>query len=229
MNCLNCNSETTNRKFCSHSCSVSMQQKLRNSNIPIPTKICPQCKLKFEVGKRSTPKRSSQVKFCSRKCAAQHNHKNRKTKLTPKTKDGCIGCNGQVTGRARFCASCLKNIPTKERKRLWSAEEKERLTAMRVPPSFDRSRMYNLKYNYGLTNEQVLSAFEDDNGSCHICGHRPAADAKGHHRLHLDHDHESGKVRGWLCMSCNTALGHFKDDIDRLRQAVAYLERHEHE
>lgn len=39
----------------------------------------------------------------------------------------------------------------------------------------------------------------------------------------LDHNHSSGKIRGWLCHSCNRALGGFKDDEETLRRAVIYL------
>lgn len=42
----------------------------------------------------------------------------------------------------------------------------------------------------------------------------------------IDHDHNSGKVRGILCSSCNTAIGLFKEDPRRMRDAIAYLERH---
>lgn len=39
----------------------------------------------------------------------------------------------------------------------------------------------------------------------------------------LDHDHQTGKIRGWLCHPCNRALGGFKDDEDTLRRAIIYL------
>ncbi|GAU66220.1 endonuclease [Streptomyces sp. NBRC 110611] len=42
--------------------------------------------------------------------------------------------------------------------------------------------------------------------------------------VHVDHDHETGKVRGVLCFSCNAALGQFKDRPDVLRRAAKYLE-----
>jgi len=41
--------------------------------------------------------------------------------------------------------------------------------------------------------------------------------------LSIDHDHETGLARGFLCRQCNIALGHFKDSIDLLERAIAYL------
>jgi hypothetical protein len=42
-------------------------------------------------------------------------------------------------------------------------------------------------------------------------------------RIHLDHDHTTGEVRGLLCFNCNGGLGHFHDDPKLLLQAVTYL------
>lgn len=46
-------------------------------------------------------------------------------------------------------------------------------------------------------------------------------------KIVLDHNHKDGSVRGWICDSCNTGIGRFKDDIDLLRRAIAYLEDQE--
>jgi hypothetical protein len=39
----------------------------------------------------------------------------------------------------------------------------------------------------------------------------------------LDHDHGNGRVRGWICDSCNTGIGRFKDDVSLLERAILFL------
>ena len=40
----------------------------------------------------------------------------------------------------------------------------------------------------------------------------------------LDHNHNTGEVRGWICNSCNVSLGQLNDDVDTLKRATNYLE-----
>jgi hypothetical protein len=67
-----------------------------------------------------------------------------------------------------------------------------------------------------LKSSSVSSRHADR--TCEICG-APAAG--------LDHDHETGKGRGWLCSPCNSGIGQFHDNPQLLRAAAAYLERTE--
>jgi hypothetical protein len=55
---------------------------------------------------------------------------------------------------------------------------------------------------------------------CPICGKNLIV---GISKIVLDHDHLNGKVRGWLCESCNTGIGRFDDDPDIVYKAVAWL------
>lgn len=75
---------------------------------------------------------------------------------------------------------------------------------------------------YGITikiyNEMVIS----QNGVCLICKGPPG----GRGSLHVDHCHESGKVRGLLCHYCNISLGSLKENKDTLKNMISYLEEH---
>ena len=70
---------------------------------------------------------------------------------------------------------------------------------------------------YGLTEASYQKMVRDQGGVCAIC-----KEAK---KLVIDHDHATGFVRGLLCSTCNSALGHVYDSKDILREAIAYLER----
>lgn len=41
----------------------------------------------------------------------------------------------------------------------------------------------------------------------------------------LDHNHKTGKPRAWICDSCNTGIGRFKDEIELLKNAIKFLEK----
>lgn len=79
-------------------------------------------------------------------------------------------------------------------------------------------------YRYGISPDEMRQMHERQNGCCAICG-TPEAELK--RRLCIDHDHETGKVRGLLCDPCNNGIARFKEDVDSLRAAAAYLESHQ--
>lgn len=73
---------------------------------------------------------------------------------------------------------------------------------------------------YGITSDAYDEMLSEQNGVCAICGRHPNGNKK---RLCIDHDHESGNVRGLLCNDCNVALGYAKDNIGILEKMINYL------
>jgi len=76
---------------------------------------------------------------------------------------------------------------------------------------------YHLKKRYGLETSDVDEMLEAQGNACAICRE------VFNDNHHIDHDHQSGKVRGLLCGKCNRGIGMFSDDPDRLVSAIKYL------
>ena len=87
----------------------------------------------------------------------------------------------------------------------------------------------NLKCKYGMTVEQYDALLVEQDGLCAICRRPESVIQQGTaKKLHVDHDHLTGVVRGLLCAACNKALGLLCDDPAALRNAALYLEDHSH-
>lgn len=66
---------------------------------------------------------------------------------------------------------------------------------------------------------------ESQNGGCAICGATKVVQKNTVRKLSVDHCHETNTVRGILCQKCNQGLGLFDDSIDKLTNAIQYLEK----
>jgi len=113
----------------------------------------------------------------------------------------------------RECRKCCY-----ERKLKWQRTESGK----------NSSRTTKLKRRFGITPEEYGNLYRIQNGLCKICGnpetkiHRSTGDIQ---RLAVDHEHNSGKIRGLLCTSCNLGIGNFKDSTVLLKKAIEYLNR----
>ena len=81
-------------------------------------------------------------------------------------------------------------------------------------------RDYDWQYKYGLSPEQYMEMQQKQKNKCKICGKELGVDEY----LHVDHNKETGEIRGLLCGQCNRAIGLFHEDIEIIKKAVEYLE-----
>ena len=108
----------------------------------------------------------------------------------------------KLPGKFRYCAKHSAEGPQRERTQI-VRRKRER--------------------EYGLTDSEFRALLEAQGGVCAICGNGETS--KRYRTLSVDHDHETGAVRGLLCNRCNPMLGYARDDIAVLQGAIEYLKR----
>jgi hypothetical protein len=118
------------------------------------------------------------------------------------------------TGLAYSCKPCQQEASNRWRDKNRAAYNKGQ--ARRNLAKHHRTRP-DLMRKFGITRAEFDEMVRAQEGRCAIC----TVPTK---RLVVDHDHESGQIRGLLCGSCNLGIGNLKDDTDNLRSAIRYLE-----
>jgi len=96
------------------------------------------------------------------------------------------------------------------------------------PRAQANARKHKLRIRYGLTVAEFDFLFEQQEVLCGVCSRLMCkCPSKCSKKAVIDHDHtKTGRdaVRGLVCSSCNSGMGHLGDDPQRLRAAVVYLE-----
>lgn len=128
---------------------------------------------------------------------------------------------GMIDGHNNNCKECVKKY-TEENKEKIRKYKSDYYYANREK-CIERDRKNHLKRKYNVTVEWYEEQLKKQNGQCKICG---TTDGRGiSSLLHVDHNHETGKVRGLLCQSCNTGIGLFKENTELLEKAIQYVNR----
>jgi hypothetical protein len=114
--------------------------------------------------------------------------------------------------------------PARERAREWARNNPERVKARMEKDKASgrkaaRDRQSYIRRTYGLTEADYDLLVAKQGARCATCGYRPTGKA----RLHLDHDHDTGAIRGFLCFRCNNGIGDFGDSVGVLLNVIAYL------
>lgn len=89
----------------------------------------------------------------------------------------------------------------------------------RHPEARDKAQKKYRLAKYGLTLGQYEALYLAQDGRCSICDMRCDV-------LHVDHNHETGRVRELLCPPCNMAIGLLGENSDTILRAAWYLEAH---
>ena len=120
----------------------------------------------------------------------------------------------QPSGLSRRCASC-KNETQKEYYQANKEKFKEYNEANK-----EKKKESHLRNTFGITMDEYDLNLELQDNACKICKVDASEFTK---KLAVDHCHTTGEVRGLLCVSCNQGLGHFRDNIEFLEEAIGYL------
>lgn len=124
--------------------------------------------------------------------------------------------NKNLEAMTADCKACGPDTPLFYRKHRdqWVCRKKWNENANRIQPTY-RSRKRGMEID---SYEEVWDFhYKKQNGLCAICEEPLGKTAA------MDHDHVTGRVRGLLCFSDNVAIGHMKDDVERLQKAIDYL------
>ena len=81
----------------------------------------------------------------------------------------------------------------------------------------------HLKIRYGISLENFNLILKNQNYKCAICQSKLNLEGQGAKSCSIDHDHQTGKIRGLLCHSCNSILGSSKEEYKILEAASKYL------
>lgn len=178
-----------------------------------PTKDCLICGKLIEVKERA---RWDRTKYCSIKCRGKGSQK-----ILPDFNEikilRCSVCKFEMpkenfvkdaskTMRGGYSYTCLpcqrEHSANMDKKRSWK----------------DRRNSY-LKRKFGISLSEYEDMLVKQSGVCAICGKPEQTDRS----LAVDHCHETGFVRGLLCVKCNTGMGNLGDNVEILQKAIDYL------
>lgn len=181
----------------------------------VKEKQCLNCKNIFLPSKND-----ERIKFCSNECRVEFRRKNDYMKKYYK--------ENNIKWVERQQTQEFKDGKNSRQKIKYRNDEEYRKNVIKRSKQYRidhpmAKRNQDLMEKYNMTIEDYNSLLESQNGKCAICG-KDNCGRSDHKYLYVDHNHQTGKVRGLLCASCNAGLGQFKDNISYLKNAVKYLE-----
>ena len=207
---------------------IAIYRNRWGSETPRCTATCLQCVRDYGVYRAK--KHEKRCIFCceTKPIAEFHSHRyiTRTGKQSTRLMSGCKVCNLEALRRRRAANPehyKAKDAEFRERNRDLRRQQGKQYYAVHRDVIALYAQRHRLK-KYGLSLEEYARMAESQEGRCAACGNVP--DVMTYKRnLFVDHCHETGKVRGLLCHSCNVASGLLKESPTRVRGLLEYLER----
>lgn len=117
--------------------------------------------------------------------------------------------------KPRICKGCGRLLPIdafeRNRPDVWRSECKECRASKKAIPSKVR-REYEAKHPRPKIGEEFY---------CRVCDRTIVV--QRNRDVNLDHDHETGDIRGWICNRCNTGIGNLRESVSILRRAIKWI------
>jgi len=191
---------------------VVVFQRIAGDNEEVEKKECSICRVARPLDDYylKLGKRAASCKECQKVIRRRHYDQNLRVPVAP---------------AGHPCGECGQPVPLKKiggAPRKFCRRECAVAANRRLMP--ERARRHVLAV-YGLDDDSYAAMVDAQGDRCAICGTDEPATRTG--SWHVDHCHDSSKVRGLLCTRCNIGLGQFRDDPARLRAAAEYIERNQ--
>lgn len=188
--------------YCSRECNDAARTERKRSELLAarPRRYCGACGVEIEPSGRKLT--------CSKECGIRYQNAKQRERRKAEwlaSRPPCANCGGPIPdARKRGAKYCSDKCSATQAGIRWRA----------------RAPHYMRGYRYNLEPHEFEALVEAQGNRCAICH----GEWDGKNKVpHVDHDHETGRVRGLLCESCNLGLGKFKDSAGLLRAAAAYL------
>ena len=140
---------------------------------------------------------------------------------TEKPLDSFCKHKAKHDGLNNNCKACVKEYTSKNKEQV--KKYKSDYYFANREKCIEKHRRNYLKRKYNVTVEWYDEQLKKQNGQCMICGTTEGGGISS--TLHVDHNHETGQIRGLLCRPCNTGIGLFKEKIDLLEKAIQYVNK----
>lgn len=111
-------------------------------------------------------------------------------------------------------------LTSSQRTRAWQKRNPGKLPTRAQKSSYDRE--HNLQKKYGISHSQYEELLRRQGGRCALCRSDKPLSVSG--RFHIDHCHDTDRIRGLLCAKCNLGLGSLGESPQLLMRALDYLD-----